>query len=79
MKLLRDVFRLRAAGRSLLDRRVASRHDWTITVPAPLNTSVTMATIDMHWHREPGSERPVARWHRHVALKSSDPFPRVFA
>ena len=78
MKLLRDVFRLRIAGRPLLDRRSASRREWTITVPAPLSHPCAVASIDMHWHREPGGERPVARWHRHVASMSSQLIPPVF-
>ena len=69
MKLLRDFFRLRTADRSLLDRRAAPRHDWHITVPAPLSKPTPMVTIDMHWHREPGQGRPIARWHEHIAQK----------
>ncbi|WP_266180546.1 hypothetical protein [Dyella humicola] len=67
MKLLRDFFRLRTAGRQLLaGRRAESRRSWTITVPAPLHDAAAPAVIDMHWKADASRGRPVARWHEHV-------------
>ncbi|HEY9131993.1 MAG TPA: hypothetical protein VIM98_09580 [Dyella sp.] len=44
MKLLRDFFRLRTAGRFLFaGRRANARHTVTITVPAPLDAPVQSA------------------------------------
>lgn len=48
MKLLRDILRLRIAGRSLAGRRAASRRDWTVTVPAPLNAPASPAAERRH-------------------------------
>jgi hypothetical protein len=71
MKLLRDFFRLRTAGRSLLGgRRDASRRSWTITVPEPLVKPAQPVVIDMHWDADPSRGRPVAQWHEHAASKS---------
>lgn len=65
MKLLRDFFRLRTAGRSLLaGRRGAARRDWQITVPAPLGKPQAQV-IDMHW-ASPAGQRPHAQWHEHA-------------
>jgi hypothetical protein len=69
MKLLRDFFRLRTAGRfSLAGRRANARRTFTVTVPAPLNkpTSIPSAVIDMHWKADPKRGLLVARWHEHV-------------
>ena len=58
MKLLRDFFRLPAAGRALLGRR-AVRRTWTVTVPAPQAVAAREpVVIDMH--RKPAA-RPQAR------------------
>lgn len=66
MKLLRDFIRLRAAGRTLLGRRAASRRTWTVTVPAPLNKpSQTPVTLAVHQ----GRERPAARRQEAAAPK----------
>ncbi len=70
MKLLRDFIRLRTAGRSTLRRRAAHRHVWTVTVPAPIQTRIPTVALDMHWHRESGQSRPVARWHEHIEKPS---------
>lgn len=71
MKLLREFFRLRTAGRQLLAGRGAgskrdTRHSWTITVPAPLHDSAAPAVLDMHWKADSAKGRPVARWHEHL-------------
>jgi hypothetical protein len=65
MKLLRDFFRLRSAGRSLFGRRDV-RRSWTITVPEPLVKPAQPKTVDMHWNADPAVGRPVARWHEHA-------------
>ena len=66
MKLLRDFFRLRTAGRQLLaGRRAESRRSWTITVPAPLHDTAEPAVLDMTWKTDSANEQPVARWHQH--------------
>lgn len=66
MKLLRDFFRLPAAGRALLGRRAASRRTWTVTVPAPLNKpSQSPVTLAVHQ----GRERPTVRRHELAAPK----------
>ncbi|MFC4765635.1 hypothetical protein [Dyella koreensis] len=70
MKLLREFFRLRTAGRSLLGRRDASRRSWTITVPEPLVKPVQSNVIDMHWNADPARGRPVAHWHDHAASQA---------
>jgi len=68
MKLLRDFFRLRTAGRfPLAGRREAARRPWTITVPAPLHKPAESVVIDMHWNADPARGRPVAHWHDHAA------------
>ena len=68
MKLLRDFFRLRTAGRfSLAGRRQAVRVPLTVTVPQPLNKPVERAPIDMHWQIEAVQGRPLSRWHEHAA------------
>ncbi len=68
MKLLRDFFRLRTAGRfSLAGRRQAARVPLTVTVPQPLNKPVERAPIDMHWQIEAAQGRPLSRWHEHAA------------
>jgi hypothetical protein len=70
MKLLRDFFRLRTAGRfSLADRRAGSRRTFTVTVPAPLSPPTQApqpAVIDMHWKADAKCGLLVARWHEHV-------------
>lgn len=67
MKLLRDFFRLRIAGRQLLGgRRAESRRSWTITVPAPLHDAAAQAVNDMQWKADASRSRPVARRHEHV-------------
>lgn len=66
MKLLREFFRMRAAGRVLLGRRAASRRTWTVTVPAPLNKpSQSPVTLAVHQ----GHERPAARRHESATPK----------
>ena len=68
MKLLRDFFRLRTAGRfSLAGRRQAARVPLTVTVPQPLNKPADRAPIDMHWQIESAQGRPLSRWHEHQA------------
>ncbi|MGC1548431.1 MAG: hypothetical protein WA777_07870 [Rhodanobacter sp.] len=82
MKLLRDFFRLRSAGRFLLSgRHEAVRRSWTITVPQPLNKPAEAVVIDMRWHADKTTRgRPVAHWqeehaasqaHCHLQLVSS--------
>jgi len=69
MKLLREFFRLRAAGRSLLGRR-AARRTWTVTVPAPQAVAVREpVTVAMHRQSESARARPAARRHAHTAPK----------
>jgi len=69
MKLLREFFRLRAAGRSLLGRR-AARRTWTVTVPAPQAVAVREpVTVAMHRQSESARARPAARRHAHAAPK----------
>jgi hypothetical protein len=74
MKLLRDFFRLRSAGRfSVSGRREAVRRNWTITVPEPLNKptqSAEAVVIDMHWNADAARGRPVAHWHEHAASQA---------
>ena len=66
MKLLRDFFRLRTAGRfSFVGRRQAVRVPLTVTVPQPLNQPVERTPIDMHWQIEAAQGRPQSRWHEH--------------
>ncbi|GAA0681972.1 hypothetical protein FHW84_001307 [Dyella sp. SG562] len=61
MKLLRDFFRLPAAGRSLLGRR-AVRRTWTVTVPAPQAVAVREpVTVAMHSKPESARARPATR------------------
>jgi len=61
MKLLRDFFRLPAAGRSLLGRR-AVRRTWTVTVPAPQAVAVREpVTVAMHRKAETARAVPAAR------------------
>ncbi|GLQ47472.1 hypothetical protein GCM10007862_25230 [Dyella lipolytica] len=68
MKLLRDFFRLRTAGRfSVAGRRDAVRVPFTVTVPQPLNKQAERAPIDMHWQIEAGQGRPLSHWHEHPA------------
>jgi hypothetical protein len=67
MKLLRDFFRLRTAGRSPLAGRQAGHARLTVTVPQPLNKPAERAPIDMHWQIEAGQGRPLSRWHEHQA------------
>ncbi|TBR36673.1 MULTISPECIES: hypothetical protein [Dyella] len=67
MKLLRDFFRLRTAGRALAGgRRASVGRAWTITVPAPLEKPQAQV-IDMHWTSNTKGQRPEARWHGHAA------------
>ena len=66
MKLLRDFFRLRSAGRALLGRRAAARRTWTVTVPAPLNKP-SQSPVTLAVHR--GRERPAVRLHESVEPK----------
>ncbi|QAU24911.1 hypothetical protein EO087_13695 [Dyella sp. M7H15-1] len=66
MKLIRDFFRLRTAGRfPLAGRREAVRVPLTVTVPQPLNKQAERAPIDMHWQIESTQGRPLSRWHEH--------------
>jgi hypothetical protein len=66
MKLLRDFFRLRTAGRfSLAGRREAVRVPLTVTVPQPLNKQAERTPVDMHWQIESAQGRPLSRWHEH--------------
>jgi hypothetical protein len=51
MKLLRDFFRLRTAGRlSLAGRRQAVRVPLTVTVPQPLNKQAEASRTSRHLH-----------------------------
>jgi len=60
MKLLRDFFRLRTAGRfSLSGRREPVRVSFTVTVPQPLNKRAEHPSAD------------VSRTSRHLHLVSS--------
>jgi hypothetical protein len=71
MKLLRDFFRLRTAGRfSLTGRRDVVRAPRTVTVPQPLNKVAERAPIDMHWQIEAAQGRPLSRWHEHSSAES---------
>ena len=61
MKLLRDFFRLPAAGRALLGRR-AVRRTWTVTVPAPQAVAVREpVTLAVHRQSESARARPAMR------------------
>lgn len=69
MKLLRDFFRLHAAGRSLLGRR-AVRRTWTVTVPAPQAADARHpVTVSMHLKAEAAQARPAVRRNLHAAPK----------
>ena len=72
MKLLRDFFRLRTAGRfPLTGRRNVVRAPRTVTVPQPLNKAADdRALIDMHWQIEAAQGRPLSRWHEHPSAES---------
>lgn len=71
MKLLRDFFRLRTAGRlSLAGRRKAVRVPPTVTVPQPLNSPAEHVPVDMHWQIEAAQGRPLSRWHEQPAAAS---------
>lgn len=62
MKLLRDFFRIRTSGRSLLGgRRDASRRTWSITVPEPLPNHSDDNVIDLRRHADPAQGRPSPR------------------
>ena len=63
MKLLRDFFRLRTAGRALLGRRAAASRHWTITVPAPLEQAAPPVALDAYRNRS------AARRHEPAALQ----------
>ncbi|HUA80702.1 MAG TPA: hypothetical protein VL997_10045 [Dyella sp.] len=68
MKLLRDFFRLRVAGRfSVAGRREAVRVPLTVTVPRPLNQPAEREAVDMPWQIEAAQGRPLSRWHEHSA------------
>jgi len=71
MKLLRDFFRPRTAGRSTLaGRRDDARRTFTVTVPQPLNQPAEQrAPIDTHLQVENAQGRLLSRWHEH---QSSD-------
>lgn len=71
MKLLRDFFRLRAAGRfSLAGRREAVRVPLTVTVPQPLNKPAEREAVEMPWQIEAAQGRSLPRWHEHSADNS---------
>ena len=71
MKLLRDFFRLRTAGRfSLAGRRDVVRAPRSVTVPQPLNRAADRAPIDMHRQIEAAQGRPLSRWHEHSSAES---------
>ncbi|WP_233839990.1 hypothetical protein [Dyella sp. 2HG41-7] len=71
MKLLRDFFRLRAAGRfTLAGRREAVRVPLTVTVPRPLTPSAERETVDMPWQVEAAQGRSLPRWNDHSADNS---------
>jgi hypothetical protein len=62
MKLLRDFFRLRTAGRfPMAGRRQVARVPVTVTVPQPLNQAAERASI----------QADVSRTSRHLHLVSS--------
>jgi hypothetical protein len=66
MKLLRDFFRLRTAGRfSLSGRREPVRVSFTVTVPQPLNKQAGQARAVPH------AAADAPRTSRHLHLVSS--------
>ena len=70
MKLLRDFFRLRTAGRfSLCGRREPVRVSITVTVPQPLNKQAAQTRPVPHWHEHPSAD--AVRTSRHLHLVSS--------
>ncbi|HTV85093.1 MAG TPA: hypothetical protein VME63_06795 [Dyella sp.] len=70
MKLLRDFFRLRTAGRfSLSGRREPVRVSISVTVPQPLNQPAAQARPAAPWHEQPPAG--TSRTSRHLHLVSS--------
>jgi hypothetical protein len=69
MKLLRDFFRLRTAGRFSLSGRQPVRVSFTVTVPQPLNQQAAQARAVSHRHEHPAADVP--RTSRHLHLVSS--------
>lgn len=69
MKLLRDFFRLRTAGRfSLRGRRAAVSKAITITVPAPLPAASNVVDIQ----RKSPAKRPLMmRWQEDTSSQAS--------
>jgi hypothetical protein len=73
MRLLRDFFRLRIAGKFLLGRRDTSRRSWSITVPEPLVKPAQPVVADVHRSVEPSRSRPVTQRHDHAASQARGP------
>ena len=78
MKLLRDFFRFRSAGRSLLGgRRDVSRSIRTITVPEPLIQGSPANVIDLSRRADQAQDRSARqesaspKSHGHLQLLSS--------
>lgn len=72
MKFLRDLLHLPLAGGSIIARRRgALSRAWQVTVPPPRMRPAARPTIvDMHWHTESLTGRPVAQWHDHATLQA---------
>ncbi|HEX7813505.1 hypothetical protein [Dyella sp.] len=79
MKLLRDFFRMRTAGRFPLAGRAGARQTMSITVPAPLQAPAVVEPKAIELDRKIESRKLlVARWEevppqapRHLELVSS--------